>query len=135
MHALTRFLFPAPAPRTVGGILAWWERRRPAYNLIVGGAGVVSLLGFVPLVALTGEGFPPLGFLWPPIVAVGLAANLFYCLGPAMEIAATKVWGDELLPPGPVLYRMGLTFSVGLMFVPLMMVLLVWVARIIGWMI
>ena len=43
MHQLTEFLFPAPARRTTGAILGWWERRRLPYNLIVGGAGVFSI--------------------------------------------------------------------------------------------
>ena len=43
MTALTEFLFPAPARRSPLAILKWWEKRRFAYNVIVGTAGVVSL--------------------------------------------------------------------------------------------
>ena len=132
MHAVTKFLFPAPAPRTVRGVLGWWERRRPAYNLIVGAAGLVSMTGTIALVALAGGALPPLTQLWQPIVAVGLAANLFYFLGPAVETALNALWGDEVLPTGPALYRMGLTFSVGVVFVPFMISVLMWVARIVG---
>ena len=35
MSAITEFLFPAPAKRTVGGIVTWWEKRRLAYNVVV----------------------------------------------------------------------------------------------------
>ena len=66
------------------------------------------------------------------MVVVGLAANFFYFLGPVVESALNALWGDEVLPTGPALYRMGLTFSVGLVFVPFMISILMWVARIIG---
>ncbi len=39
MTELTEFLFPAPARRSVSGIVRWWESRRLAYNVLVGGAG------------------------------------------------------------------------------------------------
>ena len=56
MNALTEFLFAAPAPRSTPAIIAWWERRRLAYNAWVGGAGLVSL-GTVGLAgALMGRG-------------------------------------------------------------------------------
>jgi hypothetical protein len=42
-HGLADFLYAPPAPRTVPGIIRWWESRRLKYNLIVGGTGVFSL--------------------------------------------------------------------------------------------
>ena len=35
---LSGFLYPRAAARTMGAIFKWWEKRRLAYNLIVGGA-------------------------------------------------------------------------------------------------
>ena len=44
MSALTRVLFPAPAEvRNTGGIFRWWESRRLTFNIVVGGAGLVTL--------------------------------------------------------------------------------------------
>lgn len=131
MNSLTEFLFPAPARRKASAIFGWWEKRRLAYNAIVGTAGVTSLtiagvLSWLPPMS------DPIGFLpWQPIVAIGVLANLFYLLGPTFEIAIDKLFGREILPTGPVLYRMGLTFSVGLMFLPAMMSVVYWVARIV----
>ena len=75
MSALTEFLFPAPARRTTGFIIAWWEKRRFAYNVAVGSAGLVSL-GFAYLVNL----LPPGGFvmplMWLPILVFGVMANV-----------------------------------------------------------
>jgi hypothetical protein len=131
MNDLATFLFPAPAPRSAGAILRWWEARRLPYNLIVGSAGLVTV-GMVRIVSwLPGvsEGFPP----WEPIVAFGLLANVFYLLGPAVEIALHKLWGRRLLPVGPALFRMGLTFSVGLALLPSLMLALFIVVRLVLW--
>lgn len=44
MTALARLLFPAPALRRSPEMLfAWWESRRPTYNIIVGGTGLLTL--------------------------------------------------------------------------------------------
>lgn len=131
MSALTEFLFPAPARRSTMSIIGWWEKRRLPYNLAVGAAGVVSLGAIWVLSAL-----PPGGVLmpfvpWQPIVAFGVMANLCYLLGPAVEITIDKLWGRQVLPTGPALFRMGLTFSVGLALLPTLMMLIYWVARVV----
>lgn len=117
MHALTEFLFAAPAPRSTPAIIAWWERRRLAYNAWVGGAGLVSL-GTVGLfnALVGGEGMFPEALVLAAVF--GGMANLCYCFGPATEILFEKLWGRRVLPAGPTLYRMGLTFSVGLALLP-----------------
>jgi hypothetical protein len=129
MSALTEFLFPAPAPRSIGGIAAWWEKRRLAYNAAVGGAGLVSLVA-VTLVASAVEGtlvVPP----WQAVAVFGVMANVCYLLGPLVEGAAHLLWGRSVLPIGPALYRAGLTFSVGLAFLPTLLVLMLAVARVV----
>ncbi len=130
MSALTEFLYPAPARRRAGSIIGWWERRRLAYNAAVGAAGLFTL-GYGSLVAM----LPPGGGLeFPPLivpVAFGAMANLCYLLGPAVEILIEKLWGGRVLPTGPALYRMGLTFSVGLALFPALLITIAWVARIV----
>jgi hypothetical protein len=132
MTALSEFLFPAPARRSTGQILRWWEARRLPYNLVVGSAGMVTL-GVVTVVSLLPPnpvGVPWL-FPWPAVIAFGVLANLCYLLGPAVEIAAERIWGGKVLPLGPTLFRMGLTFSVGLALLPILLVLIGWVYRIV----
>ncbi|HUE76921.1 MAG TPA: hypothetical protein VMM83_03190 [Longimicrobiales bacterium] len=120
MTDLVEFLFPAPARRTTGSIIRWWEARRPVYNLIMGGAGLLSSAAFTVITSLPPQphpdGFPPL----PVIVVFGLAANVCYTLGPMVELALEGVLGRRLLPVGPTLFRMGLTFSVGLALLPVL---------------
>jgi hypothetical protein len=130
MNTLAEFLYAAPARRSTPAIIAWWERRRLAYNASVGAAGLVSLgtVGLFNLVMGGDAMFP--GALILAAVFGGMA-NLCYCLGPAVELLAEKLWGGRVLPTGPMLYRMGLTFSVGLALFPTLLTGLLAVARVV----
>jgi hypothetical protein len=131
MTALTEFLFPAPARRSIGPIVGWWERRRLAYNAIVGTAGLFSLGLANGLLAV-----PPYSHAGIPVVAilvVGIAANVCYSMGAAAEIAIEKLSGGRILPTGPTLYRMGLTFSVGLVLLPTLIASFDWGIRVLRW--
>jgi hypothetical protein len=118
MPALARLLFPVPdVRRSPATLLAWWESRRPAYNLIVGGTGVVTLgtlhaMSWLP---------PHLQFdaPLPLIIVYGIAANVCYTFGYALEALLQRVWGNDVAPIGPTLWRHGLTFSVGLTLFPI----------------
>jgi hypothetical protein len=114
MTDLAEFLFPAPAERSVGGILKWWEGRRLQYNVFVGSAGLVTLGVFRVFTWIISEDMVP----WQAVVVFGVAANVCYLLGPTVELLMDRLWGRKLLPVGPALYRMGLTFSVGLALLP-----------------
>ncbi len=127
MHSLTEFLFPEPARRTPGAIIGWWEKRRLAYNLAVGAAGSVSFVA-MSIVDSILKGTPHL-VPWPFVVLFGLGANVMYLLGPTLEILIATVWGRTVLPAGPSLYRMGLTFSVGLALFPTLIMMI----ALVGW--
>jgi len=72
-------------------------------------------------------------FFWAPVVAFGLLANACYFLGPTVEVGIEKLSGGKILPTGPVLYRMGLTFSVGLTLLPVLLAGFDWAFRIFRW--
>ena len=130
MNNLTEFLFAAPASRSTPAIVAWWERRRLAYNAWVGGAGLVSLgtVGFFNTL-MGGDGMFPEAFV---VAAVfGGMANLCYFFGPAAELLFEKLWGRRVLPAGPTLFRMGLTFSVGLALFPTLLTVMLAAARVV----
>jgi len=127
MSSLTEFLFPAPASRTTGAIIGWWERRRLFYNVAVGAAGSVSFVA-MSIVDSVLKGDPHV-VPWPFVVLFGLGANVMYCLGPTIEVLIDKLWGRSVLPVGPGLYRMGLTFSVGLALFPTLIVMI----ALVGW--
>ena len=130
MTAITEFLFPAPAQRGTPAIMRWWEGRRLHYNLIVGTAGVFTL-GIGELTRLLPphahhEG-PPIGI----IILYGVMANVCYCLGPISEVLLEKLFQRKVLPVGPTLYRMGLTFSLGLTLLPSVIFTLDWIRRVV----
>jgi hypothetical protein len=129
MGSLTEFLFPAPAARSTGGIIRWWERRRLFYNVAVGAAGLLSLGTLTLVAAMLGDGFELIP--WQPAVVFGFMANVCYLLGPAIEIAVHALWGRSVLPVGPALYRIGLTFSVGLALFPTLLAVLWAVAALV----
>ena len=131
MNSLAHFLFPAPAKRSAAAIFIWWESRRPAYNAIVGATGIFSL-GMMTVIG----NLPPGSTELPPIALVilyGILANACYCLGPLAECALELIWPRKLLPTGPTLFRMGLTFSVGLTVLPVMIMGLDWLVRFVNW--
>ena len=132
LEALTDFLYPVPAKRTVGGIINWWEKRRLAYNVAVGTAGVVTIVLGHFFLALPPNGFINTNFGWWPVpIVYGVLANVCYLLGPTIEILIEKIWRGQVFPTGPALYRMGLTFAVGLTLLPALVHVIFWVARIV----
>jgi hypothetical protein len=132
MSNITEILFPAPARRTSGAILRWWECRRLAYNAVVGIAGLFSL-GVVNLLFVIPPGPHTGGLPIAAVVIVGIAANVCYLMGPAAEIAIEKLGGGRILPTGPALYRMGLTFSTGLVMLPTLVAGFYWLIRLVRW--
>ena len=131
MSALTEFLYPAPARRSAGAIILWWEGRRLAYNIWVGTAGLISLGTFKLVTVLVGTG--SLGrYTWVPVLIFGVMANVCYLLGPAVEVLIQKLWGRQVLPAGPMLFRMGLTFSVGLALLQALLAVLALVASVVA---
>lgn len=131
MTSLVDRLYPLPdVRRTPLSLLRWWESRRLFYNRVVGTTGLVTLAGFSLFFALPPHSSPPPAeFLLVGTVAYALMANACYSLGWLAELAARAVWGREAPEIGPVLFRQGLIFSVGLTLLPLPVAALLWVAR------
>src|SRR4029079_13592011 len=130
---VSEVLFPLPAVRrTPIGILTWWESRRLLYNVIVGATGLATLatIGAISLIP------PGLPGVRPPIQAIliyGVLANICYTFGPLVEIGLQRLWKDRVLPVGPSLFRQGLSFSVGLTALPVILASGMWVARLAMW--
>ena len=123
MSAVTRFFFRTPSTRpTTWSIVRWWEGRRLAYNLAVGGAGLVSLA----VMSVTPARGVPLGF----IAAYAILANLFFCLGPLIDALVCRRWGPNFGAVGPTLFRYGFVFAVGLTLLPVPLMMLGVVLRI-----
>jgi hypothetical protein len=125
MTALARLLFPVPdVRRSTATLFLWWERRRPTYNLIVGGAGVITVATLQAM-----RWLPPhlqLDAPLPMIALYAICANVCYTFGFAFESMLQRIWGDEVAPVGPTLWRHGLVFSVGLTLFPIGIAWLGW---------
>lgn len=113
---LVRFLYPDPARRrTAGGIFKWWESRRLAYNVIVGVCGAFTMSIATVFGAIIGEPMA-VGNLLTPVLPIAIIANICYTLGPLTEWSLHRLWGKEVLPVGPHLFRAGLILSTGVTF-------------------
>jgi hypothetical protein len=129
MAALAQLLFPVPdVRRSPTTLLMWWERRRPTYNLIVGITGLITLSVLTVLSWL-----PPHTSFHPPLIAVilyGICANVCYSLGFCIEALLQRLWGEEVAPVGPTLFRHGLVFSIGLTLLPIAIGWIGWLASV-----
>jgi len=135
MSSLVEVLYPLPdVRRTPLSTVRWWESRRVVFNKAVGAAGMVTLAGVSLVAAL-----PPYsaGFVLPQLligaVLYGIAANGCYTLGWMAELLARRAWGRSTPDMGPLLFRQGVIFSVGLTLLPLLLIVLHWMARIVAW--
>ena len=133
MSQLVEVLYPLPdVRRTPLSLLRWWESRRLAYNKVVGATGLVTLAGFSAMALLPPQPMPVrnLPGLLVGAAVYGVFANGCYSMGWLLELAAQRLWGRRAPDVGPLLFRQGLIFSVGLTLLPLLFAMLIWMARV-----
>lgn len=135
MSSLVEVLYPLPDyRRTPLSTVRWWESRRMVFNKAVGSAGLLTLAGVSLFAAL-----PPfssamtLPMMLMAAVVYGTAANVCYTLGWVTELLARRAWGRSAPDMGPLLFRQGLIFSVGLTLLPLLLSVFLWIARTVAW--
>ena len=133
MSQLVEALYPLPdVRRTPLSLLRWWESRRLVFNKAVGSAGLVTLAGVSFFAALPPHAsIIPLPMMLVGAMVYGVLANGCYTLGWMAELLARRVWGRSAPDLGPILFRQGLIFSVGLTLLPILVSVLAWVARIV----
>lgn len=133
MSALVETLYPAPdIRRTPLSLLRWWEARRVRYNLVVGSAGLVTLSVVSAFSLVLPNMGPPSGELLVAILGYAFLANVCYSLGWVLEMLARLIWGPRAPLMGPLLFREGLIFSVGLTLLPILVLVLITTARVLG---
>jgi hypothetical protein len=122
MSALVEVLYPVPdVRRTPLSLLRWWESRRLLYNQVVGGTGLFTL---AVLSVIGPEGGPPLAMMVQAAAVYGMLANVCYTSGWVLEMLAHWAWGRRAPRVGPLLFREGLIFSVGLTLLPVLLAIL-----------
>lgn len=130
MNAVTELFYPLPDyRRTTWSLLAWWESRRLVYNAVVGGTGLVAL-GLVTLFTSLPPHPIPMAGLWRGVIVYGVLANVCYTGGWVLELAMKRLWGRLAPDAGPMLFRQGLIFSVGLTLLPVVVAGMSWLVRI-----
>ena len=115
-------LFWVPAePRAWYRIILWWELRRFAYNLLVGIPGCISLASFLYVASKqppeTQDGPEP--FI---VFIFAFGANLCYTGGWIWELGARAFWKDKAVSFGPIMFSLGLIFSILLATLPALII-------------
>ncbi|HEX8392564.1 MAG TPA: hypothetical protein VF665_09440 [Longimicrobium sp.] len=133
MSSLVEVLYPVPdMRRTPLSTVRWWESRRLTFNRAVRSAGLVTLAVTSVFFALPPHSsVMPLSMMLTGSVVYGVMANACYTLGWMAELLARRVWGRGAPDLGPLLFRQGLIFSVGLTLLPILLAVMSWVARIV----
>ena len=111
------FFTPRYYPRSVFSVIGWWERRRLAYNVCVGTAGLISLGVMALLDPNPNAGSPFMPLLGA--VIYGVAANACYTLGSVADLVARRTLGLRAPDLAPVMLRYGFVFSMGLSLLPI----------------
>jgi hypothetical protein len=124
-----RYLFsPLYVAPTAAAVWRWWERRRLAYNVTVGAAGLLTTAVAIgcSLLPWTGpnEGPPPGAILF-----YAMMANLCYTLGAPIDLMLRRTLGDRAGPVAQALFRYGLAFSVGVTLLPIPLLLVSAIVR------
>ncbi len=135
MSQLVEVLYPVPdLRRTPLSSLRWWESRRPLFNKVVGATGLVTLASISVLFVLPPHNLGAFSLL-PMVagaIAYGIAANVCYSLGWLVEQAGRAVWGRKAPDIGPLLFRQGLIFSVGVTLLPVLFLTMIWVLQVVA---
>jgi hypothetical protein len=129
--AIEKYFFtPLYYPRSWLSVLRWWEERRLVFNLWVGGAGLVTL-GLVNMLFRLPPHPNPTLIPWQAIIVYAVLANVCYTLGPIADVMLRRFLGNRAHAVGPVLFRYGFVFSVGLTLLPIAVAGLGWLARLV----
>jgi hypothetical protein len=97
-------LFTDETDKSLLTAFAWWEKKRVIYNMIMLITGLIIMLYFgdFDLLSLIG------------IILYGLIANIFYCLGFFIELAARHYFKSEkdFKQTRELIFWAGLIFSI-----------------------
>lgn len=129
MTAIEKYFFtPIYYPHGAWSVVRWWESRRPLFNLCVGAAGMLTL-GAATFFALLPPHPVHIAFPWIGILVYGAMANVCYSLGAPADLLLRRLLGERAAAAGPVLFRYGFVFSLGLTLLPIPLVALGWILR------
>jgi hypothetical protein len=122
----TSVLFTRAKPAAgAGEVIAWWEARRPIYNLLVGSAGLFSCaVVAIDAIARSYLYHEPVGGPEPPIFVViwiviyAVGANFCYTGGWLAELVMRRILAAESDGLAILGFKCGLAFAVLLTLFP-----------------
>jgi len=127
--AVQRYLFsPLYYPRSRWAVVRWWESRRLFYNLVVAGAGLLTIAAgyfFTALPPYPGH-FRGVGLA---VLIYGLMANLFYSVGAPVDLFLRRHLKDHGGPVAQALFRYGVAFAIGLTLLPIPLMAIGWILK------
>jgi len=114
------WLFQVPEGKhSLIGIILWWEARRIPVNFIVGSVGLISLVIFYIAIGSSGHLEPGEDAVEPMALFVApILFNIAYTGGWLAEIALRIFWRDSQPLIGPILLKVGITFSLFVVLLP-----------------
>jgi hypothetical protein len=134
LSTFVKWLFSEPEPpMTVGKSIEWWEIRRIKFNLVVGAYGLICFVIFLMAISTSGrlavgeDAVEPLAL---PLTA--LVCNLLYTLGWGVETVARGIVRGLTPRFGPVLFGVGLGFSMLVLSIPAIGWTVVRILQIVG---
>ena len=117
-------------------IILWWEARRLFFNIVVGIAGVMTIVVMLLSAAVAEKlSNEPIGWPDPPLFAVigiilyAVGANVWYTGGWIAELISHEVWGNKVRGFAEMSFTLGVVFSFLLTLVPGALVVCVVVGR------
>jgi hypothetical protein len=126
-----KWYFSVPEePRSGVDVVVWWEVRRIPYNLIILLAGVVSLPLFLLFIQLA-HGLRPGEDAVEPmaLIVAPFAVNIAYTAGWIAELFLRLVWRDRSPAVAPAFLKLGLSFSLFVVFFPTAFWCVIWLFR------
>jgi hypothetical protein len=113
------FVGSTDEPLSVSQTILWWESRRPAYNAMVAGLASVSLPLFYFSISHSGELRPGDDAVEPlALMAAPFVVNIAYTLGWIVELMNNLVRETPNRRIGPTLMKLGLAFTILVVFAP-----------------
>jgi hypothetical protein len=110
-------------------VIRWWERRRLAFNAIVGATGIVTCALCIIVASISSKLVgQPIGWPDPPMAALigilvyGIAANVCYTSGWIAELVIGILWKNRVGPFGEMAFLAGVLFSIGVTLTPVVFV-------------
>lgn len=122
---LGRFFAPPIAPVGPRDAIAWWEKRRLAFNAIVLAASILALAAFFSLASAVSSYAPgqdnvSTSGLVADAIVFPIAVNVLYTLGWIIEAPLRLGAKSNLLRLGPVLLGIGIAASLLIPLTPML---------------